>query len=277
MHAVLKAGDHIIVQSPCYQSLFEVARSIGCQITKWQTREENDWALDPSDLQDFIQPNTKVVVINTPHNPTGYHMSPEVLHEINRIVCDNDLILFSDEVYRESEYQESDRLPAACDFGAHAISLGVMSKTYGLAGLRIGWIATLNSMIYNKMQVLKDYTTICSSAPSEFLAEIALRHRQVLAKRNIDIIIGNLVMLDEFFGRHRETFVWQRPKAGPIAFPRLIGNEISAFCDELVQASSVLLLPGTIFDDQENHFRIGFGRKNLPDALTRLDEFLHKQ
>jgi aspartate/methionine/tyrosine aminotransferase len=276
MHATLDPGDHVVVHWPCYQSLVEVARSTGCQVSLWQAREENEWALDTDELQRHIQPNTKVIVINTPHNPTGYHMSHETFQEVDRIAQAKGIILFSDEVYRESEYQVSDRLPAACDLGEHAVSLGVMSKTYGLAGLRIGWIATRNSTIYAKMASLKDYTTICNSAPGEFLAELALRHRDALVERNVGTIINNLAVLDEFFQRHADKFVWQRPKAGPIAFPRLIGEEIASFCDALVQAASVLLLPGTVYDDHGNHFRIGFGRKNMPDAVARLDDFLHQ-
>ncbi|NIN36533.1 MAG: aminotransferase class I/II-fold pyridoxal phosphate-dependent enzyme [Gammaproteobacteria bacterium] len=273
MHAVLGHNDHIIVHWPCYQSLVEIARSIGCDVTLWQAREENEWSLDTDELQHHIQSNTKVIVINTPHNPTGYHMSQETFQEVNRIAQLNGIILFCDEVYREAEYQLSDRLPAACDLGEHAVSLGVMSKTYGLAGLRIGWIATHNSMIYEGMTKLKDYTTICNSAPSEFLAELALRHRDALVKRNVGIIKSNLIVLDDFFKRHADRFAWLRPKAGPIAFPRLLGEDISSFCMNLVHASSVLLLPGTVYDDNTNHFRIGFGRKNMPEAVARMDNY----
>jgi aspartate/methionine/tyrosine aminotransferase len=274
MHAVLEAGDHIIVHWPCYQSLGEVARSIGCQVTLWEAREKNGWALDLDELRQHLRPSTKAVVINTPHNPTGYLMSKEDFQAVNRIAQDNGLLLFSDEVYRETEYRVEDRLPAACDLGEHAISLGVMSKSYGLAGLRIGWIATHNAQVYAKMAALKDYTTICNSAPSEFLAELALRHRKRLLERNLGLITRNLVVLDEFFERHPDQFVWQRPIAGPIAFPCLIGEDIAPFCDRLVKTAGVLLLPGTMYDAAGNHFRIGFGRKNLPQAITRLEEFL---
>jgi aspartate/methionine/tyrosine aminotransferase len=155
-----------------------------------------------------------------------------------------------------------------------AVSLGVMSKTYGLPGLRIGWIATRNGSLLNKMAGLKDYTTICNSAPSEFLAELALRQRQTLVERNLGIITRNLSVLDEFFSLHGERFVWRRPKAGPIAFPRLLGADVEAFCHDLVVEAGVLLLPGTIYDDPGNHFRIGFGRKNLPEGLKRLEAYL---
>ena len=274
MHATLDAADHIIVHWPCYQSLFEVARSIGCQVTLWKAREENGWALDPDELQQHFQPNTKAVIINTPHNPTGYLMPSDGFQKIARICRDKGIILFSDEVYRESEYRREDRLPAACDLGAHTVSLGVMSKTYGLAGLRIGWIATQNAEVYGRMAALKDYTTICNSAPSEFLAELALRHREKLVGRNMGIITSNLVLLDQFLARHPDLFAWQRPQAGSIGFPRLLGKDINEFCKDLVEKAGVLLLPGTLYDDPGNHFRIGFGRKNFPDALALLEKFL---
>jgi aspartate/methionine/tyrosine aminotransferase len=274
MHAALEPGDHIVVHSPCYQSLAEIARAIGCDVTFWQAHEHNGWTLDPDDLKRTLRPNTRVVVVNTPHNPTGCLMSPEDFRQVNQIVEEKSILLFSDEVYRESEYELTDRLPAACDINPHAVSLGVMSKTYGLPGLRIGWIATHDAELYAKMTRLKDYTTICSSAPSEFLAELALRHRQKLAKGSVDTITHNLMILDDFFVRHDDQFAWVRPRAGPIAFPRLLGEDVDSFCHELVTRVGVLLLPGMVYDDKGNHFRIGFGRKNLPEAVARLEDFL---
>ena len=276
MHAVLTAKDHVIVHWPCYQSLAEVARSIGCRVSLWKAREENGWALDLEELQRNIQPNTRAIIINVPHNPTGYLMPCNEFQEISRIARENGIILFSDEVYRESEFHEEDRLPAACDFGEHAVSLGVMSKTYGLPGLRIGWIATRNATIYDGMAALKDYTTICNSAPSEFLAELGLRHRKALAERNLGIIADNLKILDQFFERYAAQFSWQRPQAGSIGFPQLLGKDVEAFCEALVNSAGVLLLPGTLYGDVDNHFRIGFGRRNMPEAIGRLEQFLQQ-
>ncbi len=276
MHAVLNAGDHVIVHWPCYQSLAEIARSIGCRVSLWKAHEENGWELDIDELKQSIQSDTKAIIINTPHNPTGFLMPSDEFQEVSRIARENEIILFSDEVYRESEYREEDRLPAACDLGEHAVSLGVMSKTYGLPGLRIGWIATRNAEVYDGMAALKDYTTICNSAPSEFLAELALRHRKALAERNLRIITRNLAVLDEFFARHADRFAWQRPKAGSIGFPRLLGADVDAFCKALVKSVGVLLSPGTLYDDNGNHCRIGFGRRNLPEAIGRLEQFLQQ-
>ena len=174
------------------------------------------------------------------------------------------------------EYDPTGRLRAACDLGEYSVSLGVTSKTYGLAGLRIGWVATKNKLVYERMAALKDYTTICNSAPSEFLAELALRQRGMLVKRNLGIIDSNLRIMDGFFQRHAERFEWVRPQAGTMGFPRYKGEDVEEFCDRLVRKAGVLLLPGPVYDDMGNHFRLGLGRKNLPDAVAKLEEFLSK-
>ena len=274
MYAAFQKGDHVIVHSPGYQSLAEVARAAGCDVSPWMAREENGWALDLDELRHLMRMNTKAIIINTPHNPTGYLMVREDFLAVNKFAQENNLLLFSDEVYRESEYDPATRLPAACDLGEHAVSLGVTSKTYGLAGLRIGWIAAKNKKIYQNMAALKDYTTICNSAPSEFLAEVAMRNRTKLAERNLTIIKNNLVVIDELFTRYSHLFSWVRPQAGSMGFPRLLKGDVEEFCDTLVKKAGVLLLPGSAYDDSRNHFRLGLGRKNLPRAVERLDEFL---
>jgi aspartate/methionine/tyrosine aminotransferase len=273
MLAALKKNDHVIVHTPHYQSLSEVARSIGCETCAWQAREKDGWSLDLDELKSQVQLNTKAIIVNTPHNPTGYLMSRADFDALNRFAQENNLLLFSDEVYRESEYDPTERLPAAVDYGPHAISLGVTSKTYGLAGLRIGWVATKNRDLYNKMASLKDYTTICNSAPSEFLAEVALRNRQSLIDRNLGIIKYNLSVVDELFARHPSLFTWARPKAGSMGFPKLLQGNVEVFCDDLVNKAGVLLLPGSVYDDSHNHFRLGLGRRNLPQAVERLDGY----
>lgn len=277
MLTALQAGDHVIVHWPGYQSLAEVARGAGCDVSLWLAREENAWALDLDELQGLLRPNTKAIVINTPHNPTGYLMSRADYEAVHRCAEENDLILFSDEVYRESEYDPATRLPAACDMNADAVSLGVTSKTYGLAGLRIGWVATRNKKVYDGMAARKDYTSICNAAPSEFLAEVALRNREKLSGRNLGIIQDNLRVMDEFFARHANLFSWVRPRAGSMAFPRYLGGDVESYCDRVVREAGVLLLPGSMYDDAGNHFRLGLGRKNLQQAVRRLEEFLQRE
>ena len=254
-----------------------VGRQSQTRISRIAPDSGNDWRLDLDQLESMIRPNTKAIVINTPHNPTGYLMSRGDWSSLHLLAAERGIFVFCDEVYRESEYETADRLAAGCDMGSHGISLGVMSKTYGLAGLRIGWIASQNREVIDTLRGMKDYTSICNSAPSEFLAELALRNRNQLVLRNMGIIKSNLSLLDQFFQIHNRQFQWTRPQAGAIAFPKLqTGEGIDTFCDRLLKETGVLLAPGTMFDFPGNHFRMGFGRSNFADGLDALERWLRR-
>lgn len=276
MNVVLEPGDHIIVHSPCYQSLVEIARTIGCEVSTWMADEDNSWELDIDFLRRNIQDSTKAIIINCPHNPTGYVISHAKLRQIVELARQHNLLLFSDEVYRFLEQRAEDTLPAACDLYENAVSLGVMSKTYGLAGLRIGWVATRNQDIHAAMAAFKYYTSICNSGPSEFLATLALRHKETIIQRNRAIVQANIQTLNSFFARHQSIFDWLPPKGGSTAFPRLrLDVHIEDFCADLVENKGVLLLPSTHFDYGTKNFRLGLGRKNLPECLEQLEDYLN--
>jgi aspartate/methionine/tyrosine aminotransferase len=274
MNVALGAGDHIVVHAPYYQSLGEVARSIGAEVSEWRGHPDRAWELNLGDLKRLLAARTRVVVVNFPHNPTGFLPSPEFVRELSALSDRCGFIIFSDEVYRGLELDPSDRLPVFADVNERAVSLGVMSKTYGLAGLRIGWLATRDEDLLRELAAFKDYTTICNSAPSEFLATLALRNAGSIVERNLRIVRDNLDRLDQFFGHHGDLFGWYRPRAGSIAFPMLLRGTVDEFCAHLVDTAGVLLLPGTLYGDGFNSFRIGFGRKNLPEALEKLDAYL---
>jgi len=274
MNVTLQPGDHLIVHSPYYQSLGEVARSIGASVSEWHGNPDCGWELDLDRLAGLLTAKTRVVVLNTPHNPTGYLPTDAFLTGLSEMADRHGFIVFADEVYRGLEYNRANQLPAFADLNERAVSLGVMSKTYGLAGLRIGWLASRNNQLLRAVAAFKDYTTICNSAPSEFLATVALHHHHTLAARNLAIIGKNLGLLNTFFDRHQDLFYWQPPLAGPIAFPRYLGASIQHFCHELVSQAGVLLLPGTLYENGSNHFRIGFGRKNLQICLEKLEQFI---
>lgn len=277
MNVLLDKGDNIIVHSPSYQSLSEIARSAGCSVTNWNTSDEENWELDMNFLEKNIKPNTKAIVVNSPHNPTGYQMSRDKYLDLKRIAKDNDIHVFSDEVYKFLEQNEGDGLPSMCDLYDKGVCLNVMSKTFGLAGLRIGWLATKDSNLLEKMASFKDFTSICNSAPSEYLARIALKNKDKLLKRNKKIIKGNLLLLDDFFDKHSDLFSWVKPKAGPICLPRIKnGLDSEDFCIDVVNKKNVLLLPSTLYDFGNEHFRIGYGRKNMPEALGKFEEYIEE-
>ena len=277
LNSILEKGDNVICTFPGYQSLYEIAKGLGCEVTKWYPEEESGWRFNPDFLEQNIKPNSKLVIINFPHNPTGYIPSKEDFQRIVDIARKNNLYLFSDEMYRFLEYNEDDRLPSACEVYDKAISLFGMSKTFGMAGVRIGWVITNNKELYSKMATFKDYTTICSSAPSEILSLIALINREKIVENHLNRIKRNLALLDKFFEKYSSRFEWVKPKAGTIAFPKIKGDFNSLdFCQKIVKEANIMLLPSTVYDYDDKHFRLGFGRENMPEALQKLEEYLDK-
>lgn len=278
MNALLEEGDNIICTYPGYQSLYEIAQSLGCGITKWEPQEDANWQFDPEFLRDNITPKTKLIIVNFPHNPTGSLPNKAVFDEIVAIAKEKNITLFSDEMYRFLEYSQEDRLPSAVEIYDNTISLFGMSKTFGLAGLRIGWVVTKNKTIYKNMATLKDYTTICSSAPSEVLALIGLRAKETIIAGNLKKIGRNLEVLEQFFLKHSDTFSWVKPKAGTICFPKLILDENATdFCKEVVEDAKLMVLPSWVYGYDDKHIRIGFGRDNMPEALGVLEKWLNKR
>jgi aspartate/methionine/tyrosine aminotransferase len=273
-HALVGPGDHVVVETPCYESSLEVARSTGAEVSEWPRRFEDGWAHDLAALEKLIRPNTKIIYINTPHNPTGLLIPAKVFNQVIALAASRGIIVFSDEVYRELEHEPNQRLPAACEAYDRAVSLGSMSKTYGLPGLRLGWLVARNADILRRCLEFRYYTTICNSAPSEFLAALALRHRATLVQRNLEIVRRNLALLDAFIQRRAELVEWVKPNASPIGFVRFKPErDVFTFCEDVVRDSGVLLLPGSVYD-QPRHIRFGYGRKNMPEALVQLEAYL---
>ena len=274
-NVLLGPGDHAVVTWPAYQSLHEVARATGADVTLLELHAGDGWALDPDALRRALTPRTRLVVVNVPHNPTGALPDAATYRAVVDLAGDAGATLLSDEVYRFLELDPADRLPAGADAAPHVASLGVMSKSFALAGLRIGWLATHDRGLLDRVVRFKDYTTICASAPAEILSLIALRARGEVLARSRGIVAANLACLDPFFERQAAHLRWVRPRGGSIAFPELTADvPIDRFVEDLLEAEGVLLAPGSIFGHPGNHFRLGFGRTDLPAALERLEAFV---
>lgn len=277
--AILGRGDRVIVNFPCYQSLWEIPRALGCKVDALAFREEGRrWFLDPDELDRLLTrgDQVKLVVLNLPHNPTG--ALPRA-GEFQRIVdsCRKaGAILLVDEVYRYLEHDEGERLPAACEAYEKGISLNVLSKSAGLAGLRIGWLATRMPEVLDRVAQVKDYNSICASGPSEVLAEIAVRQLPRLAGDSRRLCLSNLALLSDFFASHASRFTWSPPQGGSIAFPRLAqaGADAEALALRLVKEEGILILPGSYYGYDPGYFRLGYGRASLPEALSRLGSWL---
>ena len=278
MNVLCGVGDHVIVTWPGYQSLYEVARAAGADVTLHELSEAHGWALDLDLLRQQLTPATRLIVVNLPHNPTGMLPDRDAFEGLVAIAADAGAHLLVDEVYRGLEFDEDDRLPAGADALPRGLSLGVMSKAYAMAGLRIGWLATHDRDLLARLAAFKDYTTICSSAPSEILAIVALRARDRVLARSRGIVAANLELLDPFFEDWADRFTWVRPRGGSIGYPRLTvpGVQLDDWAAELVESEGVLILPGSQFGQPGNLFRLGFGRTDLPEALTRLEAFARR-
>jgi aspartate/methionine/tyrosine aminotransferase len=275
MNVVAGPGDHLVVTWPGYQSLYEVARAAGADVTLHELHETDGWALDVDRLLASVTPATRLVVVNGPHNPTGMLPTAAEWATLTSELEARGIHLLADEVYRYLEFDEADRLVAGADAFERGISLGVMSKSFAMAGLRIGWLATRDRELLARCAGFKDYTTICSSAPSEILALIGLRARDRILARSRGIVAAGLERLDGFFVDWADRFEWVRPRAGSVGFPRLTvpGLRIDDWAAGLVEAEGVLLLPGSQLGHPGNHFRIGFGRTDLPEALERFERY----
>ena len=217
----------------------------------------------------------RMAVVNFPHNPTGALPTAEEFGRIADAAIAGGGHLVSDEVYRLLEHDPADRLPAAADLHERGVSVGVMSKAFGLAGLRIGWIATRDRDLLARVARLKDYTTICSSAPSEVLAICALRARERVLERSRAIVVAGLDAMARFAAEHADRVTWEPPRAGTVAFPRVrIDGPVDAWAEALARDHGVLLLPGTVFGDHPDRVRIGLGRRDLPAGLDALGRAL---
>jgi aspartate/methionine/tyrosine aminotransferase len=278
VNILLGPGDHAIVTWPGYQSLYEVGRAAGADVTLHELREDAGWAIDVDRLRAQVRPTTRLIVVNAPHNPTGMLPDRATFDALVAIADEVGAVLLMDEVYRFLEFDPRDRLPTGADATARGVSLGVMSKSFAMAGLRIGWLATRDRELLDRCARFKDYTTICSAAPSEILALIGLRARDTVLARSNTIVATNLERLDAFFEAWGDRFAWVRPRAGSVGFPRLTvpGVTIDDWAAGLVEAEGVLLLPGSQFGFGGNHFRLGFGRTDLPEALARLEDYAER-
>lgn len=275
MKTILQLGDHAIVFTPNYQAAETIPLSI-CEVTGLALQPENNWEPDIEQLKKLIKPNTRLISINFPHNPTGKIISYANLISLIDICREHGIWLFSDEVYRGVEVEESKRIPQVADIYEKGISLNVMSKAYGLPGLRIGWVACQNHAALEKMHKYKHYLSICNSAPSELLTIIALKAKDKILMRNREIINRNLLVLERIFQDFEDLFEWYRPDGGCVAYPRYRGKEgVDKWAENLVENHGILLLPAHIYHSDLTHtpqdrFRIGFGRDNMDEGFHAL-------
>jgi aspartate/methionine/tyrosine aminotransferase len=280
MQLLVAPGDHVIVTVPNYQSMETLPLVAGVDVTGVPLDAADGWRLDLDAVRAALRPSTRLIAVNFPNNPTGAVPDQETWRALVALCDEHDVRLLSDEVYRGLEQDPATTLPQAADLSARAVSINVMSKSYGLPGLRVGWVACRDRAILELLERHKHYTSICNAGPSELLTVLALRHGEAIHARNRAIIAENLVRFDAFFAAHPDLFEWEHPQGGCVAYPRYLGSgPVGAFCQELVEAQGVLLLPAEIYRSAlsavpEDRFRIGVGRRDPQPGLDAFARFL---
>lgn len=281
MHTLLEPGDHAIVTVPNYQSAETIPLSLA-SVTGVPLEPDQGWTLDIDKVAAAIRPNTKLISINFPNNPTGKILERDRFDALVALCRKHGIWLFSDEVYRLIERDPAKRLPQVADVYERGLSLNVMSKAYGLPGLRIGWIATRDRALIDRMERIKHYLSICNSVPSEALAIIALKARDKILARNRALADNNLILLGQFFRGYPSLFDWYVPDGGIVGFPRYLGADgVESFTKQLVEQEGVVLLPSSVYRSEllptpTDRFRIGFGRYGMEEALGAFRRYLER-
>ena len=276
-HAVLNSADRFQVVTPVFEPLAIVAEAIGASVIKVpMSKLSGQWQMDMDSWIDQLLPKTRMVTINFPHNPTGAMISRLQQQSIIDHCRDFGCWLFSDEVFRGLEQNPEDRLPAVASVYEKGISLGVMSKAFGLGGLRVGWIACQDKTVLAKMREIKSFLSICNGRADEILSLIAIRHADEIQHINHTLLSDNLALIKKSISPLAENIQWYPPQAGCVAFPEVISgyDDGRGLAESLLQGTGVNVVPGDCFLQGEKHFRVGFGQRDFPQAWPLFEQEL---
>lgn len=259
-HMLLEPGDHVVAVFPAYQQLYSVPRMIACDVSLWKIDAENGFRFDLDELERLVTPRTRLIVINSPHNPTGAMLSADDLARIGNLASSVGARVLSDEAYRWLEVPGGAPLPPPMrDLSGAGISVGTLSKPFGLPGLRIGWIAAEADLVA-KCWGMRDYVSLSPGKLNDALAVLALKHRRKVAERTRAIVLRNLETARAWFDEHAEIVSWTPPRGGLLALMRYALDIPSLELSNLLaEKYGVMLAPGSVFG-VEHHLRIGIGQ-----------------
>jgi len=269
-----EAGANVVLPQPGYPPFSALPESLGIETRYYALRKENDFGIDLDEIKQLVDRNTKLILINSPHNPTGATISDAELDSLHEFTASREIQLISDEVfhpiYHGQTTRSASRLP-------HATVIHDFSKAFPLSGVRTGWMIEHDSERRERYWNARTYFSISNNTAGEMLAEIAMRRRDIVLGKTQEIATQNLRQLTSFMSEHRETLGWIPPRGGITAFPWLVSGENSrAFCQAAAD-QGILLAPGDCWD-APSHFRLGFAAmtNKFPDALERLGELVNR-
>ncbi|TDR19331.1 aspartate/methionine/tyrosine aminotransferase [Marinicella litoralis] len=269
MHALLDPGDHVVVITPCFEPLHKVAHDLGAKVSTCQLKPQDQWRIDWPALTSCLKPETKLLIINFPHNPTGSHISSADLQRIVELCEKNHCWLFSDEVFRGLEHQVKHRLTSAADLYHKAIAIGVVSKALGLPGIRVGWVSTQNQSLVDKIMVIKSHLSICQSSLDAQLCQTLVPHSERLWQRHVEIIKTNKALVEKYLDGHSQLH-WHPPQASATGFVQLKNKVAAGFVDDLAKQSSIMVMPNEVFLTQQQGFRLTLGQKGSASLLSTI-------
>jgi aspartate/methionine/tyrosine aminotransferase len=265
-NVLLDSGDHVIAPYPAYQQLYSVPRAIGCDVSAWHVGPETGYRYDLDALERLLTPRTRLIVVNTPHNPTGAMMPPDDARRVYAMAESVGARVLGDEAYRWLATPNGDPFaPPMFDLGDAGISVGTLSKPFGLPGLRIGWIAAPPELV-QRCWSLRDYISLSPGKLNDSLAQLALKHREGIVERNYRIIETNLATAARWIGDRSDFLSWTPPRGGLLALLKYdLPIDSLALADKLATEFSVMLAPGSAFG-YEHHLRLGIGQR--PDLFA---------
>lgn len=279
-NALLNEGDTVLVVAPLYEPLSQFPANIGCHVNYVHLDASNNWSLNLDEVEDNFKSGCRLFVINFPHNPTGATLTESELFRIIQLCRQYDVWLLSDEVFRGLEHSDKYRLPAVADIYEKGMSVGVISKGFGVPGIRVGWLACKNKQFLNEVNDVKAYLSVCNSQIDEQLASVILQYREKLVERNLKIILKNKVLLGEFtsvLGRPIEVI---QPNTGCCLFALIktmkTGDNTAGISTsenmvkQLAEQTNYLLYPSFLFETDVQGLRIGFGNKNFTDFVLKV-------
>jgi aspartate/methionine/tyrosine aminotransferase len=263
---LLSPGDRVVIVDPAYQQLQSVAKAIGCDVALWKVRRDGEFRLELAELRDLATPGTRMIVINTPHNPTGAMLSAEELREVYSLADELGAWVLSDEAYRWLDMPGDVPLaPPMRNLGPRAISTGTLSKPFGLPGVRIGWIAAPEEVV-QRCWGLRDYISLSPGKLNDALAVLAFRHRERIIARTREIVAENLPVAEQWFVDNADLVSWTPPRGGLLALMRYeLDLPSLELANHLAEDYSVMLAPGSAFG-YEGYLRIGIG--NEPEVFA---------
>jgi aspartate/methionine/tyrosine aminotransferase len=269
-----QAAIEIVVITPCYPSLVTMAEQMGIKVRCLTVDFQQNWQINQAALLALVNENTRLIVLNSPHNPSGSIIDTQFSEQILAIAKQFNCYLLADDVSQASNYNDLKLAHRYLDYD-RTIVVSVLSKSFGLAGLRIGWAVSKDKSLLKKLLAVKAQGSICTSIVDEKLAELALEnHVKIISKNNL-IIKDNIALFQQFIDKNQLHFSWCPPQAGLLTLVKCHSDlPMLEWAEQLAEQAGIFAYPSCLFGLTGPYFRLGLGAKNFSMILESLQGFV---